>query len=72
MDGDFTIILKEVEKPNRYHPIHIQKPLLDVFAGTEKYEEQEENFYEAASFLIKLFAEEESFWKLRAYCRDQD
>ena len=64
--------LEEVEKPNRYHPIHIQKPLLDVFAGTKKYEEQEERFYEAASFLIKLFGDEESFWKLREWCKEQD
>ncbi len=64
--------LEEVERPNRYHPIHIRKPLLDVFAGTESYEEQECLFYNAASELIKLVAEEESFWKLRAYCKEQD
>lgn len=61
-----------MKKPNKWHPIHIRKPLLDVFAGTEKYEEQEERFYEAASKLIELIAEEESFWKLRAYCKEQD
>ena len=63
---------RTVGDPNKWHPIHIRKPLLDVFAGTENYEEQEERFYEAASFLIKLFAEEESFWKLREYCKEQD
>ena len=55
---------RTVRNPNKWHPIHIRKPLLDVFAGTENYEEQEERFYEAASFLIKLFGEDESFWKL--------
>ena len=69
---EFYNHLEEVEKPNKWHPIHIRKPLLDVFAGTENYEEQEERFYEAASFLIKLFVEEESFWKLREYCKKQD
>ena len=64
--------LEEVERPNRYHPIHIRKSLLDVFAGTESYEEQEKKFYNAASELIKLVAEEESFWKLREYCKEQD
>ena len=61
-----------VRNPNKWHPIHIRKPLLDVFAGTENYEEQEERFYEAASFLIKLFGDEESFWKLREWCKEQD
>ena len=63
---------RTVRNPNKWHPIHIRKPLLDVFAGTENYEEQEERFYEAASDLIKLVTEEESFWKLRAYCKEQD
>ena len=63
---------RTVKRPNKWHPIHIRKPLLDVFAGTGKYEEQEERFYEAASKLIDLVVEEESFWKLRAYCKEQD
>ena len=63
---------RTVRNPNKWHPVHIRRPLLDVdvFAGIEN-EEQEERFYEAASFLIKLFGEEESFWKLRAYCKGQ-
>ena len=68
---EFYNHLEEVERPNRYHPIHIRKPLLDVFDGTEKYEEQEERFYEVVSDLMKLVAGEESFWKLRDYCREQ-
>ena len=54
---------------NKYHPIHIRKPMLDVFCGTESCEEQEERFYEAASELIKLVAEEDSFWALRESCK---
>lgn len=59
--------LKDFEAPrkNKYHPIHIRKPMLDVFCGTESCEDQEERFYEAASTLIRLVAEEESFWALR-------
>ncbi len=60
------------EEDKKRFPIHIRKPLLDVFAGTESYEEQECLFYNAASELIKLVAEEESFWKLREYCKEQD
>ena len=64
--------LKDFEAPrkNKYHPIHIRKPMLDVFCGTESGEDQEERFYEAASTLIRLVAEEESFWALRESCKE--
>ena len=64
--------LKDFEAPrkNKYHPIHIRKPMLDVFCGTESGEDQEERFYEAASELIKLVVEEESFWSLRDACKE--
>ena len=64
--------LKDFEAPgkNKYHPIHIRKPMLDVFCGTESCEDQEERFYEAASKLIRLVAEEESFWALRESCKE--
>ena len=64
--------LKDFEAPrkNKYHPIHIRKPMLDVFCGTESGEDQEERFYEAASKLIRLVAEEESFWALRESCKE--
>lgn len=64
--------LKDFEAPrkNKYHPIHIRKPMLDVFCGTESCEDQEERFYEAASTLIRLVAEEESFWALRESCKE--
>lgn len=64
--------LKDFEAPrkNKYHPIHIRKPMLDVFCGTESGEDQEERFYEAASKLIRLVAEEESFWAFRESCKE--
>ena len=64
--------LKDFEAPrkNKYHPIHIRKSMLDVFCGTESGEDQEERFYEAASELIKLVVEEESFWSLRDACKE--
>ena len=64
--------LKDFEAPrkNKYHPIHIRKPMLDVFCGTESCEDQEERFYEAASKLIRLVAEEDSFWTLRESCKE--
>ena len=44
--------------------------MLDVFCGTESGEDQEERFYEEASKLIRLVAEEESFWALRESCKE--
>ena len=43
--------------------------MLDVFLGTESCEDQEKRFYEAASKLIRLVAEEDSFWELRDACK---
>ena len=59
-----------VLEKNEYHPIYIRKPMLDVFCGTESCEDQEERFYEAASELIKLVVEEESFWMLREVSKE--
>ena len=56
---------RTVNEPNKNNPIHIRKPMLDVFSGTESCEDQEERFYEVASKLIRLVVEEESFWALR-------
>ena len=57
--------LDDHNDPNKHHPIHIRKPMLDVFFGTKSCEDQEQRFYEVASKLIKLVAKEESFWTLR-------
>ena len=62
--------LDDHNAPNKYHPIHIRKSMLDIFSGTESCEDQEDRFYEAASELIKLVAEEESFWALRESCKE--
>lgn len=70
-DGwEFYNYLDDHNSPNKYHPIHIRKPMLDVFCGTESCEDQEDRFYEAASKLIRLVAEEDSFWALRESCKE--
>ena len=58
----------DAPRKNKTNPIYIRKPMRDVL-GTESCEDQEERFYEAASELIKLVAEEESFWELRDACK---
>ena len=60
-----------VPEKNWYHPFHIRKPLLDVFSGTETLEDQENRFYNTGTKLIKLVAEEESFWTLRKVCKEK-
>ena len=70
-DGwEFYNHLDDHNAPNKYHPFHIRKPMLDVFCGTESCEDQEDRFYEAARELIKLVAGEESFWALRESCKE--
>ncbi len=58
--------LDEVEKPNSWHPIHIRKPMLDVFAGTLNAEEQDKVFSNEAKALIKTVTDENYFQRLRA------
>ncbi len=55
----------EIKKRNKWHPIHIRKPMLDVFVGTSTVEEQAKRFYETANELIKIVTDEDCFWKLR-------
>lgn len=55
---------KQITK-NKWHPIHIRKPLLDVFAGTTTVEEQVDKFYNTANEIVKLIVEDNNFWLLR-------
>lgn len=56
--------LDEVERPNRWHPIHIRKSMLDVFAGTLNTEDQDKRFYDEANLLIKTVIHEDCFLRL--------
>lgn len=55
----------KIGKKNKWHPIHIRKPLLDIFSGTTSIEEQADIFYETANKLIKIVTDEDCFWSLR-------
>jgi len=59
----------EIKSKNKWHPIHIRKPMLNVFIGSSTVEEQANAFYRTANDLIKLVTEEESFWRLRDVCK---
>ena len=55
----------KIGKKNKWHPIHIRKPMLDIFSGTTSIEEQADIFYETANKLIKIVTDEDCFWVLR-------
>ena len=55
----------KIKTKNKWHPIHIRKPMLDVFLGSISIEKQAEVFYETANKLIKLVSSEDHFWELR-------
>lgn len=54
-----------VDNPNRWHPIHIRMPMVDLFRGTITAEDQDKRFIEKASSILKIIAACEPFWSLR-------
>ncbi len=50
---------------NKWHPIHIRKPAIQVFAGTQTIEGQVNNFYNEAKIILDMINNEGSFQKLR-------
>ena len=52
-------------RKNRWHPIHIRRPLLDVLAGTKSTKDQEDTFYNQISSILDIITSIDSFWHLR-------
>ncbi len=50
---------------NKWHPVHIRKPMLDIFKGTTTVEEQADQFCENADKLLDIIDMNPFFWKLR-------
>ena len=44
----------EVAKPNRWHHLHLRKPLVEVFRGTITVEEQVDRFISQGREVIEL------------------
>jgi len=55
----------KVKNKNKWHPIHIRKPMLDVFVGSMSIEEQSDIFYKTANQIIEIVTDEACFWSLR-------
>ncbi|MCF8231820.1 MAG: PD-(D/E)XK nuclease family protein [Bacteroidales bacterium] len=56
----------KVKEKNFWHPIHIRKPMLHLFQGTEKGEEQEQRFIDATNEIIAIIDDSEYFHELKA------
>lgn len=56
---------EEVEEKNLWHPIHIRKPMLEVFKGTTTAEEQEEKFIEHVNMILPIVIDSLNFQALR-------
>ena len=52
--------------PNRWHPIHVRRPLLDVVGTASTAEEQLESLKKAGSEVLR-FVLDEDFWRLREH-----
>ena len=57
--------LKEHRAPNRWHPFHIRRPLLDVLRGTKTSEQQDQRLREEACKVLDIVLACDAFRKLR-------
>ncbi|MBO9702243.1 MAG: hypothetical protein J7604_18685, partial [Sporocytophaga sp.] len=54
-----------VEVKNCWHPIHIRKPMLEVFRGTQTAEEQDKIFIKNVMMILPMITDSVTFQKLR-------
>ena len=54
-----------VEKKNYWHPIHIRKPMIDLFEGTITAEDQEKRFIEATKEIIPIIIKSKYYQNLK-------
>jgi hypothetical protein len=56
---------KSIIKPNRWHPIHIRKPLLELLRGTTTQEEQAKVVFKQVESILCIIASSENFRQLQ-------
>lgn len=67
-EGDGWDVLDHIKahsKPNRWHPLHIRRPLLEVMRGTQTLDEQLDAFMDASREVLDLVVrggELDAFW----------
>jgi hypothetical protein len=54
--------------PNKWHPIHIRKPMLELFKGTLTSEEQDARFMESAEQILNIIFKSDEFKDLNKEC----
>lgn len=59
---------KEAKKINKWHPIHIRKPMLELFKGTMTAEEQDAKFMESAEQILNIIFKSDEFDALNKEC----
>lgn len=59
-----------VEKPNLWHPIHLRKPMIELFKSTESHEEQKEIFIKTTEKLLTEIISCDEFYHLRELYKD--
>lgn len=56
----------KAKNPNPWHPIHIRKTAINVFAGTQTFEKQANVFYNAAKPVLTMIVEDPNWKMLRS------
>lgn len=59
---------KDAKKINKWHPIHIRKPMLEIFKGTMTTEEQDARFMESAEQILNIIFKCDEFNDLHKEC----
>lgn len=59
------------ENPNRWHPFHIRRSMLDLFRGTKTAEEQDQRFVTEVERLVKAVTSCPEFGEFRAMLQSQ-
>lgn len=59
---------KDARAINKWHPIHIRKPMLELFKGTLTSEEQDARFMESAEQILNIIFKSDEFEKLNKEC----
>jgi hypothetical protein len=64
-DFEFLDHLGTHPSPNRWHPIHIRMPMVELFRGTVDADDQDRRFIRAASQVLGLVGNCAAFWEFR-------
>jgi len=70
-DFQFFDHLSASADPNRWHPIHIRMPMLELLRGTCTAEDQRVRLIDRTSSVLRLILDCEPFWALRAALRQE-